>query len=125
MHVVTEIDPETGALLARNAFRADFGGSVAFADVNRRPRTVTADRVEFLGRHGSLAAPAALGRVELSGRVGAGIDPCAAIQAQFDARARRRRPRSSSCSAKPRTSTRVRTLVRRYWEPAAVGRGLG
>ena len=50
MHVVTEVDTETGALLARNAFRPDFGARVAFADVDRRPRTVTGDRVEFLGR---------------------------------------------------------------------------
>ncbi|MBX6313467.1 MAG: glycosyl transferase family 36, partial [Isosphaeraceae bacterium] len=84
MHVVTEIDPETGALLARNAFRTDFAGRVTFVDVDRRPRTLTADRIEFLGRHGSVDAPAALGRVELSGRVGAALAPCAAIQAKFD-----------------------------------------
>ena len=62
MHVVTEVDAETGALLARNAFRTDFSGRVAFADVDRRPRTLSADRLTFLGRHGSLAAPAAMGR---------------------------------------------------------------
>ena len=42
------------SLAARNAFRTDFGGRVAFAEVDRRPRTVTADRAEFVGRHGSL-----------------------------------------------------------------------
>ncbi|HMC66382.1 MAG TPA: glucoamylase family protein [Gemmataceae bacterium] len=84
MHVVTELDSETGALLARNVFRQDFAGGVAFADVALRPRTVTADRTEFLGRNGSPAAPAALERVELSGRVGAALDPCAALQAPFE-----------------------------------------
>src|SRR5262249_52387542 len=38
MHVVTEVDEEGGALLARNAFNADFSESVAFADVSLRPR---------------------------------------------------------------------------------------
>jgi cyclic beta-1,2-glucan synthetase len=83
-HVVTEVDPESGALLARNAFRADFASRVAFADVDRRPRTLTADRAEFLGRHGSPASPAGLALVELSGRVGAALDPCSAIQAKLD-----------------------------------------
>jgi cyclic beta-1,2-glucan synthetase len=80
LFVVTEADGPTGALLARNAYRSDFAERVAFADVNRRPRVLTADRGEFLGRNGSTGAPAALERVGLSGRVGAGLDPCAAIQ---------------------------------------------
>ena len=83
MQVVTEIDAETGALVARNPFRVDYATRLAFADVNRRPRTLTADRTEFLGRLGSPAAPDALHRVELSGRTGAGFDPCAAIQTKF------------------------------------------
>jgi cyclic beta-1,2-glucan synthetase len=87
MHVVTEIEPETLALLARNAFNADFGGEVAFADVDQRPRTLTADRTEFLGRNGSASSPAALKRQELSGHVGAGLDPCAALQVKFDLQA--------------------------------------
>jgi cyclic beta-1,2-glucan synthetase len=81
--VVTELDPETGVLLARNAYRADYSASVAFAYVGLRPCTMTADRAEFLGRHGSTAAPAALRRTGLSGRTGAAIDPCAAMHAPF------------------------------------------
>ncbi len=84
MHVVTEIDAETGALFARNAFRADFAASVAFADVDRRPRAVSADRTLFLGRHASVAAPYALGCRDFPSATGAGLDPCAAIQVSFD-----------------------------------------
>ena len=95
MHVVTEVDQETGALLARNAFRTDFSGRVAFADVDRRPRTLTADRLTFLGRHGSLAAPAAMGRSELGERVGGALDPAPPSRSASSS-SRATRPRSSS-----------------------------
>ena len=80
MHVRTEIDPRTGAILVRNLFNNDFGSRVAFIDVSDPTRSVTGDRKEFLGRHGSLAFPAALKRTGLSGRIGAGFDPCTAVQ---------------------------------------------
>ncbi|HSL25409.1 MAG TPA: glucoamylase family protein, partial [Acidimicrobiia bacterium] len=81
MQIATELDQETGALLARNPWNADFGDGVAFADVGAGEVSATSDRVEFLGRHGSVDRPAALQRTRnLSGRVGLGFDPCAALQ---------------------------------------------
>ena len=34
MHVITEIDPHSGALLARNAYNTEFADRVAFFDVD-------------------------------------------------------------------------------------------
>jgi cyclic beta-1,2-glucan synthetase len=84
MHIVTEIDPQTGALLARNPYSAEFSNRVAFFNVDHATRTVSGDRTEFLGRNGTLAAPAAMARSRLSGRVGPGLDPCGALQVAFD-----------------------------------------
>ncbi|TAL89948.1 MAG: cyclic beta 1-2 glucan synthetase, partial [Candidimonas sp.] len=86
MHIVTEIDPGTGALLARNAYNTEFSGRTAFFDLEagNSPCTVSGDRKEFLGRNGTLQSPAALKRLRLSGKVGAGLDPCAAIQTSFE-----------------------------------------
>jgi cyclic beta-1,2-glucan glucanotransferase len=81
LSVVTELDPETGAMLARNPWSATFGSRVAFADLGGRQTAWTGDRREFLGRNGTLDNPAALaGEVLLSQRVGAGLDPCGALQ---------------------------------------------
>jgi cellobiose phosphorylase len=83
-YIVTEIDPKTGALLARNAYNNEFAGRTIFLDVSEMQRTVSGDRLEFIGRNGTPANPAAMQRVRLSGRVGAALDPCAAMQVMLD-----------------------------------------
>ena len=84
MHVVTEVDSISGAMFARNAFNSEFSGRVAFFDVDDISRSVTGDRTEFLGRNGSLKHPDAMTRARLSNRLGAGLDPCGAIQVPFE-----------------------------------------
>ncbi len=79
--IVTEVDAATGAIFARNAWNSDFAGRVAFADLGGRQTAWTADRAEVIGRNGTLDHPAMLERgTPPSGRVGAGLDPCAALQ---------------------------------------------
>ena len=84
LHVQTDVDLKTGALLACNYYNTAFPGRIAFLDVNEATRTFTGDRKEFIGRNGSLSQPAALKRTRLSGKVGTGLDPCGAIQLAFD-----------------------------------------
>jgi len=84
MHVVTRLDPQTGAIFARNAFNVDFPGHVAFFHCSEADRSLTGNRMEFIGRNGSPASPEGLRRKQLSNRIGAGLDPCAAIKAYLE-----------------------------------------
>ena len=83
MHVVTEIDPTTGALFARNVYNREFAGKTVFFNVSGTVRTITGSRTEFLGRNGTPASPAAMRQTQLSGKTGASLDPCAALQVPF------------------------------------------
>jgi len=84
MHVITKIDPGSGAILAGNRYSAEFDSRVAFFDVDDAARTVCGDRKEFIGRNGTLQDPAAMTRSRLSGKVGAALDPCGALQVAFE-----------------------------------------
>ncbi|MGH2537848.1 MAG: GH36-type glycosyl hydrolase domain-containing protein, partial [Candidatus Promineifilaceae bacterium] len=83
-YLIPGFHPPAQALLAHNPYNPDFSQAVAFAAASKELHGLTADRAEFLGRLGSLGAPAALGRIGLSGRVEAGADPCAALQLHLD-----------------------------------------
>ena len=95
MHVVTEADPATGAVLARNGYNTDFAGRTAFFDIaadssgdppagDDAARSACGDRGDFFGAGGSLALPAAMAQPRLSGRLGAALDPCAALRLCVD-----------------------------------------
>ncbi|HET7335490.1 MAG TPA: glucoamylase family protein [Rhizomicrobium sp.] len=79
--VITELDADTSAIFAQNIWNNQFSERVAFADLGGRQMAWTCDRTEFIGRDGALDHPLGLAQdAVLSGRAGAGLDPCAALQ---------------------------------------------
>ncbi|MFD3263845.1 GH36-type glycosyl hydrolase domain-containing protein [Phenylobacterium ferrooxidans] len=78
---VTHVDEASGALMAQNRWDPSFGERVAFLDACGRQTSWTGDRREFIGRNGSLRRPAGLAGGALSGRTGAALDPCGAVDA--------------------------------------------
>ena len=112
--VATGMDPETGAMFARNSWSRDFGSRVAFADLGAAQTAWTGDRTEFLGRNGAAGSPAALHRRDkLSGRTGASYDPCSALQTTLDI------PAGATMTVvwllgQGETAEHARELIRRY-----------
>jgi cyclic beta-1,2-glucan synthetase len=83
-HIVSDYDSDTGALLVRNPFNANFAQRVAFLAASEPAHGLTTDRAEFIGRGGTLARPAALFRIGLSGTMQPGVDPCGALQIHIE-----------------------------------------
>lgn len=87
--IVTEWDEEHGMLMARNTYQENFRDATAFLAVYTQAeeaaggRTWTGDRLEFIGRKGTVADPAAMSRIDLSGAVGASYDSCGAVQVKL------------------------------------------
>lgn len=79
-HVITELESNTGAVMATNPYNSEFNKRVTFMHVDELDFEYTTDRTEFLGRNGTLQKPDAMTRTGLSGKTGACLDPCAAIQ---------------------------------------------
>ena len=122
-HVQTEVDLKTGALLARNPFNTEFAERIAFVDVNDPARMFTGDRREFLGRNGHPSNPKALKRTRLSGKAGAGLDPCAAIQVTLDLPAGQERAATFRLGV-GRNIADVQTLIHRFRSADASRRAL-
>ncbi|WP_066632715.1 GH36-type glycosyl hydrolase domain-containing protein [Desulfolucanica intricata] len=100
--IITDWDEPNQILLARNVYQEAFSDATAFlgiyhktqtphpAETGTKPETEqaqklswTADRLEFLGRNGTLENPAALGRKHLSGKTGPIYETCGAVQNKF------------------------------------------
>ncbi|MBE0539421.1 MAG: cyclic beta 1-2 glucan synthetase, partial [Ignavibacterium sp.] len=84
MHITTKVDQSSAAIFAQNRYNSEFVDRVVFFQTDSTTRTVTGDRNEFIGRNCSLRNPDAMTRSHLSGKTGAALDPCAAIQVPFE-----------------------------------------
>lgn len=127
MHVITEIDAPTGALFARNAYNTDFAGRSAFFDVYSDgvdgPIQVCGERADFFGQSGSLAAPAALSQAQLSGRVGAALDPCAVLRVGINLAPGQTQTVIFRLGA-GKTADQARDLLQRWRQPSAAEQAL-
>ena len=120
LQVVTSRDAETGTVFARNAFRQEFANRVAFLDLHPgEAKSVTGDRMEFLGRNGKLASPAVMRRTSLSNRTGAAMDPCGAIQVTIVLQPSETRTLVGLLGDAV-DAVAARDLVRRYRDPEVV-----
>lgn len=113
-HIVTESETGSGAIFAHNSYNTDFCDLIGFFAVDANHCSVSGDRVEFLGRNGSLQQPAAMKRSSLSGRVGAGLDPCAAIQVAFELVAGQEHEIVFMLGVAGRRSADVSSIIQRY-----------
>src|SRR5690606_4571246 len=87
-------------------------------------RTLTGDRSEFIGRNGALDDPVAMKRAGLSNRVGAGLDPCAALQVGFDLAAGESHERVFRLGAAGQGNDEARSLLERFRGATAARRAL-
>jgi cyclic beta-1,2-glucan synthetase len=123
MQVHCARDEATGALMARNYWQDTYSGRVAFVAATPAPSSFTTDRAEFIGRNGTLAAPAALRRIALSGRLEILADPCAAVRLEVELE-----PAGQQefvfLLGQAENEDQMRALVARYREPGKAGQVL-
>jgi len=119
MHVRTEIDAKTGVLLAQNAYNTEFPDRIAFVDASLQVASFTGDRREFIGRNGSLRRPEGMRRKNFTGKVGAGLDPCAAVMVSVALHQAETKEFSFQIGV-GRSLIDVRELVLRFRVPGAV-----
>ncbi|WP_029198862.1 GH36-type glycosyl hydrolase domain-containing protein, partial [Paenibacillus alginolyticus] len=100
--IVTEWDPVNAVLTARNTYQENFRDATAFLTIHPQTEepvesakgsnqtatvtpdmTWTGDRLEFVGRNGTLENPAAMNRLHLSGATGPTYEGCGAIQTKL------------------------------------------
>lgn len=123
LHVSTHWDEEISAMLAKNRYHPEYGDRVAFVAISPQIDSYSGDRNAFIGRNRSPAMPIAMELTQLSERVGAGLDPCAALRVTLEIAPREHR--YITCMLGQAESTaQAREIVLRYREDHSVADAL-
>jgi len=119
MHVVTKWDLQSQSLFARNSYHPEFCECVTFATSTPAPTSFTADRAVFIGRNRSLRDPATMEHEQLTGDVGGGLDPCAAVQVSVEIEPRHT-AEVTFLLGQADDEGKARDIVNRFRDPAKV-----
>jgi cyclic beta-1,2-glucan synthetase len=123
MHVLSNWDDESQALLAYNRFHPEYPERVTFVALSPAADSYEGDRTGFIGRNRSLANPVAMELTHLSQRTGAGLDPCAALRVTVELAPGERR--EIICMlGQAGSEGEARELVLRYQEEQALAETL-
>lgn len=118
-----EFDIESSAIVAARRGAGEFSGDLAFVASSAPVRSFTCDRLGFLGREGSISQPAGLVGLELDGRLGSPLDPCAALMVDVSIS-----PASTVelvfVLGQAKDHEEIRRLVREHAEPGSAKRSL-
>src|SRR5213082_3138447 len=119
MHVVTKWDLQSQSLFARNSYEPELSKRIIVATSTPTPTSFTGDRAVFIGRNRSLRDPAAMEHERLTGGVGAGLDPCAAMQVVVEIEPRQT-VEMTFLLGQADDEEKARALVTRFRDPANV-----
>ncbi|MGE5213398.1 MAG: GH36-type glycosyl hydrolase domain-containing protein [Nitrospirota bacterium] len=119
MHIVTKWDLQSKTLFARNSYNPEFCECVTFATSAPMPASFTGDRAGFVGRNRSLRDPVAMEHERLAGDVGAGLDPCVAVQVTVEIEPGHT-AEMTFLLGQAEDEEKARGLVRRFRDPANV-----
>ena len=121
LHVQTELDPKTGALLARNPFNTEFAERIAFVDVSDPRRIFTGDRRSFSAATGVCPIRRPSSGRGFPEKPERGWTLARAVQVTLDLPAGQQRETSFRLGV-GRSVADVQTLIRRF-RPAEASRG--
>jgi cyclic beta-1,2-glucan synthetase len=126
-YIITEMDQETGVMLARNNYQEVFPNRESFLcvqTVGEKPDlTWTGDRLEFLGRDGTIQNPAALSRMALTNSTGVSFNSCGTIQVKLTIEPENEK-QVLILLGQARSRDEVRNLTSKYTQLAEVNQAL-
>jgi cellobiose phosphorylase len=117
--ITTSFDPSQGVFLAKNTAGNEFANRVAFVAADTLGVSVTGDRKEFMGRNSDLSQPLAMGARRLSGTVGGGKDPCAAMRRMVELKSGESKEIFFLIGDAPSQEEAVQTVMRYRTSPIA------